>query len=137
MSADGLRPKAEGALRGATAAGVKTDVRMQQVTDEIFFDLKVAFIDVGNPRQHVHVGDEFALRIMLNLAFLIAVREARDRFEWAPFGDFFAGKIEFFATDPIDGPGRFQSLSWQDGCMRANEADFGFRSILFNRFGDF
>src|SRR5262249_32273645 len=46
MATNGLRPKAEGALGGTAPARVKADVRMQQVTDEVFLDLQIALIDV-------------------------------------------------------------------------------------------
>ena len=55
VSADGLRPEAEGALRRAAAAGVKAHVRMQQVTDEIFLDLQIALVDVRHPGERIHV----------------------------------------------------------------------------------
>ena len=56
VAADGLRPEAEGALGGASAAGVEAHVGMEQVADEILLDLQVALIDIGHPGQGVHVG---------------------------------------------------------------------------------
>ena len=62
VSADRLRPEAEGALRRATAAGVQADIRMQQVTDEIFLDLQVALVNVGHPRKRIHVRESSRAR---------------------------------------------------------------------------
>jgi hypothetical protein len=51
VAADGLGPEAEGALRRAAAAGVEAQIGMEQVADEILFDLQVAFVGVHHPGQ--------------------------------------------------------------------------------------
>ena len=137
VSADGLRPEAEGALRRATAAGVKAHVRMQQVTDEIFFDLQIALVDVRHPGSASMFVDHLAFGIVLDLAFLVPVGKPGDRFETDAFGHFLAGEIKFLAADPIDGPGSLQRFGRQHRRMRADETDLRFGPVLFDRFGDF
>ena len=77
---------------------------MQQIADEVFFDGEIALVNIGDPREYVHVLDQLALRVVANLAVFVAVGKAGDGFQRAVFGDFLAGEIEFFAPDPIDGP---------------------------------
>ena len=103
VSADGLRPEAEGALRRATAAGVHADVRMEQVTDEIVLDLQIALIDVRHPREHVHVLDHLAFGVVNDFAGVVPEGEAGDGIDRAAFGDFLASEIKFFAANPIYG----------------------------------
>ena len=78
VSADGLRPEAEGALGRAAAAGIHRNVGMQQVADEIFFDLQIAFIDIRHPRQRVHVRNHFALGVVFDFPVLVLVRQTGD-----------------------------------------------------------
>ena len=106
VAADGLRPEAEGALGGAPAARVQAHIGMEQVADEILLDLQVALIDIGHPGQRIHVADHLALRVMLDLAFLVAIAKAGNGFERTALSHFFAGEIELLAPDPINGRGR-------------------------------
>ena len=78
VSADGLRPEAEGALRRAAAPRVHADVRMQQVADEILFDLEVALVNVRHPRERVHVLDHLALGVVFDFAVLVLVGKPGD-----------------------------------------------------------
>ena len=124
VSADGLRPEAEGALRRAAAAGIHRNVRMQQVADEIFFDLQIAFIDVRHPRQRVHVRNHFALGIVFDFAVLVLVGQAGDGRKVAVFGDFLAGEIKFLAAHPVNRGRRLERFRRQHHRVRADEADF-------------
>ncbi len=74
---------------------------------------------------------------MLNFAFFIAVGEAGDRLDRTIFGDFFAGEIELFAADPINGARGLEGLRGKHGGVRADKADLCFRAVLFDGFGDF
>ena len=49
VTAEGLRPEAEGALRGAAARGVERDVRVKQERDVVTCDVHVALVDFGGP----------------------------------------------------------------------------------------
>ena len=66
MSADGLRPQAEGAARFAAAAGVQRHVGVQQVADEVVLDPQVALVDLGHERQLVHVLQDRAVLVVLD-----------------------------------------------------------------------
>ena len=81
VSADGLRPEAEAALRRAAAAGVHRNVRMQQIADEILFNLQIAPIHIRHPRQRVHVLNHFALGIVDDFAVPVLEGQAR---RWWP-----------------------------------------------------
>src|SRR5439155_5348021 len=103
VATDRLWPKTESALSGAAAAGVKADVRVEQVADEISFDLQIALIYIRHPRQRIHVLDQLSFRVVPDFAVFVAVRQAGDGFQRPVFGDFLAREIEFFAPSPIDG----------------------------------
>ncbi len=97
---------------------------MQQITDEILFDLQIALVSVHHPRQDVHVGDHFALAIVDDFALGIAIGQAVNLRQRPPFGHFLAGEIEFLAPDPINGRGSLQRFGRQDRRVRADKTDF-------------
>ena len=135
MATDGLRPEAEGALRRTAAAGVKRDVRMLQVAVEIIFNLHVALVNVGHPRQRVHVVNQIALGVVDDFAILVLVRQTDDGRKLTAFRHFLAGVIKFLAPDPVDRPRRLQGFLRQHHRVRANEADFGFGLLLLDGLG--
>ena len=137
MPADGLGPETEGALGGAPAARVEAHIGMEQVADKILLDLQVALIDVGHPRQRVHVGNHLALGVVLDLAFFVAIAQADNRVERTALGDFLAGEIELLAPDPVNGLGCLQGLSRQHRRVGADEADDGLGAVLLDGLGDF
>ena len=108
---------------------------MQQVADEVALDLQVAFIDIGHPRQGVHVLNQLALRVMPDAAVAGAVAQAGDLVERAAFGHFLAGEIEFLAPDPINGRRGLQGLGGEDGGVGADKADEGLRAVELDRLG--
>src|SRR6185437_6909490 len=55
MSAECLRPKAERALRGASARRIERDERIEQERHVIARDIEIALIDVGHIGQYVEV----------------------------------------------------------------------------------
>ena len=122
VTADGLRPKAERALRGAATAGVQRDVRVFEIADGISFDLEVALIDIGDPRQRVHVMDKFTFGIMKDFAVL-AIGESGNFSERTAFGNFLARKIKFLAPNPVNRGRRLQGFRGQHRGLRANEAN--------------
>ena len=56
MTANGLRPQAERAFRGATAACVEGNIGVLQVADEILLDLEIAVINGEDARHRVPVN---------------------------------------------------------------------------------
>jgi len=109
---------------------------MEEVADVVFFDLQVAFIDIRHPRQGVHVRDDFAFGIMPDPPLAVAVAQAGNGLQRAPLGDFQTGVIEFLPPNPVNGRGRLEGFSRQDRRVRADEADFGFRPVPFDGFGN-
>ena len=77
VPADGLGPEAESALRRAAAPGVKTQIRMQQIADEILLDLQIALVGIHHPRQHIHVRDQFAFAVVDDFALARCDRKGR------------------------------------------------------------
>ena len=136
VPADGLRPEAEGALGRAAAARIHRDVGMLEVADEILFDLEVALVNVGDPRERVHVGNHLALGVVLNLPFAVLVGNALHGREVAAFGDFLAGEVELLARDPVNGPRGLERLGGQHHRVRADEANLGGGPLLLDGLGD-
>ena len=75
-----------------------------------------------------------ALRVVPDLAVLVAVGKPGDRSQRPSFGDFLAGVIEFLAPDPVDGRGSFERFRRQHRGVGADKADPGFRPLLFDGF---
>ena len=135
VAADGLRPEAERTLRRAATSRIHRDVGMQQIADEIFFNLQIAFIDVRDPRERVHVLDHFALGIVDDLAVLVFVGKPGDAREVAVFGDFLAGEIKFLAAHPVNRRRRLQRFRWQHHRMRTDETDLRVRLLRLDGLG--
>src|SRR5262249_21774447 len=133
VSADGLRPQAERAFSGTAAAGVQTHIRMEQVTDEVLFDLQIALIDIGDPRKGSHVSDHFALGVVFALPFAIPIRQPRNGVQRSPFSYFLTRKIKLLAADPIDRLRCLERLGRQYGGVSPNETDPGLRPVLLDR----
>ena len=137
MAADGLGPEAEGALRRAAAPGVETQVRVQQIADEILLNLQIPLVRIDHPRQNVHVGDHFALAVVDDLPVGTAIRKAVDLRERPAFGDFFACEIKFLAPNPVNGRRGLERFSGQHRGVRADKPDGRGRVLLFDRLGHF
>ena len=105
-------------MRRATAAGVHAHVGVEQVTDEIVFDLEVALVHVRHPRKRVHVLDHLAFGVVNNFAVVVPEGEAVDVFELAAFGDLLAGEIKFLAAHPINRGRSFERLGGKHGRVR-------------------
>ena len=66
-------------------------------------DVEIALVDRRHERQLVHVVQDFAIGIMDDDAFGVAIGDALDVRPVAAVGDFLDGEIEFVAGDEIDG----------------------------------
>ena len=115
MTADGLRPEAEGAFRRAAAAGVEGHVRVLQVADEIFFDIEIAMVDGEDAGHGIPVVDQFALGIVVDLAVGVAPAEACDIGQGLVLREIEAGVIEFVTANEIDDRRFVHGLGGQDG----------------------
>ena len=136
VAADGLRPEAEGAARFAAAPGVKREIRMLEIADEIILDLQVAFVHRRDERQFVHVLQDRARRVVPDCAGGIAIGEAGDCVPAAPFGDFLDGEVELVAGDKIDRRRALEARLRLDRDLGADEAGFEARIGRLERFDD-
>src|ERR1700749_3514086 len=91
LDAQGLGPKAEGAMRFATAARIDRDIRVHQIADEIILDPEIAGIDVRDERKQGHVLERRALAVMDDLAGGIAIAHAVDRLPGLTLGNLLDG----------------------------------------------
>ena len=109
---------------------------MQQVADEILFDLQVALIDIRHPRQRVHVLNHLALGVVFDFPVAVFVRQTGDGGKVAAFGDFLAGEIEFLAPNPVNRRRGLERFRRQHHRMRADEADFRVGLLRLDGLGD-
>src|SRR5207244_1149637 len=102
MSAERLRPEAEGTLRRASASGVKRDERVKQKRNVVAPHVQIAIVNVGHVGQGVEVLGIGSIRIVGNFAVFVAVRDSqnfRQRFAVRKLGD---GVIKLTAANKID-----------------------------------
>jgi len=83
MSAERLRPEAEGALRRASARGVERHKGMQQKRHVIAPDIQVAPVHIGHVRQRVQILNRRTVGIVHDDAVL-AIRNAQNVFDFLP-----------------------------------------------------
>src|SRR5665213_2375776 len=94
MSAQRLRPQAEGALRRAAARGVERDERMQQEGHGVARHVHVALVDFGGPRHRVEVFDLRAVGVVDDLSVQL-VADSENLAERLALGKLDNGVIEF------------------------------------------
>src|SRR5262249_54050457 len=103
MSAERLRPQAEGALRRASARGVEREIRIEQEGNVVAADIEVALVDVDDVGHGVEVFDRGAIGRVQYLAAGVAIADAEDVLQRPAVGELDAGEIELAAYDEIDG----------------------------------
>ena len=123
VPADGLRPQAEGAARFAAAPGVKRQIRVPQIADEVVLDLEVALVDRRDERQLVHVVQQRALVVVDDAAVVPAIRQTGDAAEVAALGDLLDREVELLARDEIELARRPAAACRLDRDLRADHAD--------------
>src|SRR6185369_11169541 len=64
VSAECLRPEAEGALGGASAGAIQGDERMKQERYVVATDIEIARVDFSDVRQRIEVADGLRIRIV-------------------------------------------------------------------------
>ena len=101
VTAERLRPEAEGALRRAAARGVERDVGMQQEGDVVARHVHVALVDLGGPGHRVEVFDLRTVGIVDDLAVLL-VADAEDLVERLALGKLDDGVVELAAADEVE-----------------------------------
>ena len=108
---------------------------MLQIAAEIFGDVEIALIDRRHERQIVHVVQDFAIDVMDDDAFGVAVGDAFHVRPVAAVGDFFDGEIELVAGDEVDGRGRGERFLRFDRDLGADETDFRARIDFLDHLG--
>ena len=135
VAANGLRPEAEGAARFAAPARIERNVRVFQIAAEIFGDVEIALVDRRHERQIVHIVQDFAIDIMDDDAFGVAIGDAFHVRPVASVGDLFDGEIKLVARDEVDGRCRDERFLRFHGNLGADETDFRARINFLDHLG--
>ena len=135
VSADGLGPQAEGALRPAAAPRVERHVRVEEVADDVVLDRQVPPVDVDDERERVHVFELRPFRGMSDRAAAVPVAHAEDAAERAPLGHLLEREVELAARDEVDRGRGGERCRRVDRHVRADEADAETRVVRLERFG--
>ena len=123
VTADRLRPQAEGAAALAAAARVERHVGVLEVPAEVVLDLQVALVDGRDEGQFVHVLEDAAIGIADDHAFPVAIGDAVDLGPVAAVSHFLDGEVEFLAGHEIERRTGFEALHRLDRHLGADEAD--------------
>ncbi len=122
VSAECLRPEAEGALRRASASGIKSHVGMQQERHVVARHIHIARIDIRDPWKLVEIVDLRAIRIVNYLA-IFAIADAEQLVQRLAFREFLHGVIKFAAANEVDNGAFVQRLVRSSGNRGPNERD--------------
>ena len=122
MSAESLRPEAEGALGGASAGAIQGDERVKQERYVVATDVEIARVDFSDVRQRIEVADGLGIRIVGDDAVL-SIADAWDFFERLTVGEVHYGVVEFLAHDEIDGRTVVEALLGQSSYVRPDKGD--------------
>ena len=129
VTAEGLRPQAEGALRRAAARGVKRDVRVQQEGHVVARHVHVALVDLGGPRHRVQVFDLRTVGIVDDLAVLL-VADSEDLVQRLALGKLDHGIVELAAADEVEHGALVERLvrgSWSPAVRQKQSESTGWR----------
>src|SRR5947209_16418238 len=104
MAGQGLRPKAERALRRTAARGVERHKRMQQERHVVLGYIQVACIYLGGPRHLVELFWRYlcAVGIVVDDAVRILVADAEYVLERLALGKLNDREVELTAADEVD-----------------------------------
>src|SRR6185437_10491725 len=123
VTGEGLRPEAEGALRGAAAGGVERDVGVQKERDVVLRDVHVALVDLGGPGHRVEIFDLRAVGVVLDGAGRVFVADAEDFVQRLAVGELDDGEVELAAAYEVDDFTLVESAIGVGGDWRPDEAD--------------
>src|SRR5262249_12065818 len=96
---------------------------MEEIAAEIILDDEIALVDRGYERQRIHALERRPVLVVHDRAVSAAPAQARDPREFAPFGHFLYGEIEFVARYEIDGRRGAQACLRLDRYLGADHAD--------------
>ena len=134
VTAEGLRPQAEGALRRAAARGVERDVGMEQEGHVVARHVHVALVDLGGPGHRVQVFDLRAVGVVDDLAVLL-VADAENLVERLALGKLDDRVIELAAADEVERRALVQGAVRVGGDRRADKGDTDGRIGRLDGFG--
>ena len=126
VSAERLRPEAEGALRRASARRVERNKRVEQERHVVAANVQVAPVNVGHVRQSVQILDGRPVGIMHDLAIL-AIGNAENIFDRLALRVFDDGVVEFLAASYVDYFRFHQRLLGQHADVGSDEGDLDVR----------
>ena len=135
MSAQRLRPQAEGALRRAAARRVERDVRIQQERHVVPRDVEIALVNVGDVRQRVEILNLRRIGIVNDLA-IFQERNAGNLLERLALGVVDDRVVEFLAANEIDRRAIAQRLLRQHADVRPDKRNLDFGIRLLDRLGN-
>ena len=111
VSAERLRPEAEGTLRRASTRGVERDERIEQERHVVLAGIDVALVNVNHIGQRVEVRHGRTIGIVNHGAVGSTVRRTQDFAQRLAVGVFHGGVVELAAHDEIDGFVRRRAIS--------------------------
>ena len=123
MSAERLRPQAEGALRGASARGVERDIGVQQEGDVVARHVHIALVNLGGPGHRIQIFELRTIGIVRDDAVGIAVADAENFRQRLAVRIFHHRHIEFAAADEVDRAAFIESAVGRGGNGRSHERD--------------
>ena len=127
VSAERLRPQAEGALRRTAARGVERDERIEQERHVVAARIDVALVNVDHIGQRVEVGHRRTVGIVNHRAIGTAIGGAQNFAERLAVGVLDGRVVELAAHDEVDGLAVGERLLGKRGDVRADEADLQLR----------
>ena len=122
MSAQRLRPQAEGALSRTAARGVKRHIRIQQERNVVFRDVQIALVDLGDVGQRIQILNLRSVRIVDDLVVL-QIRNAGNLLQRLPLGIIDDGEVEFLAANEINLGALAQRFLRQHGNVRSDKGN--------------
>ena len=122
VSAERLRPQAEGALRRAAACRIERDERVQQEGHAVTRHVHVPLVDLGGPGHRVQIFDLRPVGVVNDLA-VEPVADTQNLVERLALGKFDDGIIELAAADEVERGALIQSAVRVGGHGRSNKGD--------------
>ena len=134
VTAERLRPQAEGALRRAAARGVERDIRVKQEGDVVAGDVHVALVDLGRPWHRVQVFNLRTVGIVDDLA-VVLVADAQNLVKRLALGKLDHGIVELAAADEVERGALVQRAVRVGGHRRADKGNADRRVGRLDGFG--
>src|SRR6185312_13390411 len=112
-----------GALGGAAAGAVESNVGMEQEWDVVLRDVQVTLVDIGHPGHGIKILDLRPVGIVDDLT-VFAVADAEDLIERLSVGELDDGEVELAAANEVDGGTLIESALGVGRDRRTDETNF-------------